>query len=134
MHYSLYEIGSFALGGLQPNKPLVFRSRPLPQALYNSMYLGVFEVPHCDKQNDVIQAYVSKACVSSKWVCLRHQAYILYKRNVCILVFLHMSACSVLLRRMLESKRLACGSDDVTQYNTITTTKLLEFHMHYICP
>jgi len=39
--------------------------------------------------------------------------------NVCILVFLHVFAYSMLLRRMLKFKRLACGSDDVSQYNTI---------------
>jgi len=37
----------------------------------------------------------------------------------CILVFLHVFAYFMLLRCMLKFKRLACGSDDVTQYNTI---------------
>ena len=48
-----------------------------------------------------------------------HQTYTLYYRDVCILVFLHVFAYSMLLRCMLKFKRLACGSDDVTQYNTI---------------
>ena len=52
---------------------------------------------------------------------LRHQAYTLYYRDVCILVFPHVFANSMLLRSrcMLKFKRLACGSDDVTQHNTI---------------
>jgi len=49
---------------------------------------------------------------------LRHHAYTLYYRHVCILVFLHVFAFSMLLRCMLKFKRLAFGSDDVTQYNT----------------
>ena len=49
---------------------------------------------------------------------LRRQVYTLYYRHVCILVFLHVIAYSMLLRCMLKFKRLACGSDDVTQYNT----------------
>jgi len=48
---------------------------------------------------------------------LRHQTYTLYYRDVCILVFFHVFAYFMLLRCMLF-KRLACGSDDVTQYNT----------------
>jgi len=48
---------------------------------------------------------------------LRHQTYTLYYRDVCILVFL--LAYFMLLRCMLKFKRLACGSYDVTQYNTI---------------
>jgi len=52
---------------------------------------------------------------------LRHQAYTLYYRHVCILVFLHVFAYSMFLRCMLKFKRLACGSEDVTQYNTVTT-------------
>jgi len=47
---------------------------------------------------------------------LRHQAYTLYYRH--ILVFLHVFAFSMLLRCMLKFKRLACGIEDVTQYNT----------------
>ena len=50
---------------------------------------------------------------------LRHQTYTLYHRDVCILVFLHVLAYFMLLRCMLKFKRLACGSDDVTQYSTI---------------
>ena len=50
---------------------------------------------------------------------LRHQTYTLYYRDVYILVFLHVFAYFMLLRCMLKFKRLACGSDDVTQYNTI---------------
>jgi len=49
---------------------------------------------------------------------LRHQTYTLYNRDVCILVFLHVFAYFMLLRCMLNFKRLACGSDDVTRYNT----------------
>jgi len=49
---------------------------------------------------------------------LRHQTYTLYYRDVCILVFLHVLAYCMLLRFMLKFKCLACGSDDVTQYNT----------------
>jgi len=48
---------------------------------------------------------------------LRHQTYTLYYRDVCILVFLHVFAYCMLLRCMLKFKYLACGSDDVTQYN-----------------
>jgi len=51
---------------------------------------------------------------------LRHQAYTLYYSHVCILVFLHVFAFSMLLRCMLKFKRLACGIEDVTQYNRIT--------------
>jgi len=50
---------------------------------------------------------------------LLHQAYTLYYRHVCILVFLHVFAYSMLLRCMLKFKRLACGSEDVTQYTTV---------------
>jgi len=50
---------------------------------------------------------------------LRHQMYTLYCRDVCILVFLHVFEYFMLLRCMLKFKRLACGSDDVTQYSTI---------------
>jgi len=50
---------------------------------------------------------------------LRHQAYTLYYRHVCILVFLHVFAYSMLLRYMLKFKRLACGSDDVAQDNSM---------------
>jgi len=52
---------------------------------------------------------------------LRHHAYTLHYRHVCILVFLHVFAFSMLLRCMLKFKRLACGIEDVTQYNTILT-------------
>jgi len=51
---------------------------------------------------------------------LRHQTYTLYYRDVCILVFLHVFAYFMILRCMLKFKRLACGSDDVTQYNNIS--------------
>jgi len=51
---------------------------------------------------------------------LRHQAYTLYYRHVCILVFLPVFAYSMLLRCMLKFKRLEFGSDDVTQYNVNT--------------
>jgi len=87
------------------------------------MYLEVIVVLHYNKHDDVIHAYVSKACVSSNYMYLRHQAYILYYRHVCILFFLHVFAYSMLLRCMLKFKRLACGSEDVTQYNTITVKK-----------
>jgi len=50
---------------------------------------------------------------------LRHQAYTLYYRHVCILVFLHVFAFLMLLRCMLKFKRLARGIEDATQYNTI---------------
>ena len=55
---------------------------------------------------------------------LRHQTYTLYYRDVCILVFLHVFAYFMLLRCMLKFKPLACGSDDVTQYNTMFSTAL----------
>jgi len=58
---------------------------------------------------------------------LRHQTYTLYYRDVCILVFLHVFAYFMLLRCMLKFKRLACGSDDVTQYNTITKYSAQQF-------
>jgi len=44
---------------------------------------------------------------------LRHQAYTLYYRHVCILVFLHVFVYSMLLRCMLKFKRLACGNEDI---------------------
>ena len=50
---------------------------------------------------------------------LRHQTYTLYYCDVCILVFLHVFEYFMLLRCMLKFKRLVCGSDDVTQYNTM---------------
>jgi len=50
---------------------------------------------------------------------LRHQTYTLYYRDVCTLFFLNVFAYFMLLRCMLKFKRLACGNDDVTQYNTI---------------
>jgi len=49
----------------------------------------------------------------------RHQANTLYYRHVCILVFLHVFAYSMLLRCMFKVKLLACGNEDVTQYNTM---------------
>ena len=33
---------------------------------YKSMYLEVIAVLHCNKQDDFIPTYISKACVSSK--------------------------------------------------------------------
>jgi len=42
---------------------------------------------------------------------LRHQAYTLYYR--------HVFAFSMLLQCMLKSKHLVCGTEDVTQYNTM---------------
>ena len=100
---------------------------PTPSSILKSMYLEVIAVLHYNKHDDVIHAYVSKACVSSKKMYLRHQTYTLYYRDVCILVFLHVFAYFTLLRCMLKFKRLACGSDDVTQYNTIQCIISLEF-------
>jgi len=60
---------------------------------------------------------------------LRHQAYTLYYRHVCILVFLHVFAFSMLLRCVLKFKRFACGIEDVTQYNThflVSVRQILE--------
>ena len=54
------------LGGLQPRWPLVLRSLSLPHALYRSMYLEVIAVLQYNEHDDVVHAYVSKACVSSK--------------------------------------------------------------------
>ena len=61
-------------------------------------------------------------------MCLRHQTYTLYYRDVCILVFLHVFAYFMLLRCMLKFKRLACGSDDVAQYKytQVPSFRLLE--------
>ena len=56
---------------------------------------------------------------------LRHQACTLYYHHVCILVFLHLFAFSMLLRPMLEFKHLACGIEDVTQYNIIISTVIV---------
>ena len=52
---------------------------------------------------------------------LRHQTYSLYYRDVCILVFLHVFAYSMLLRCMLNSSALRVGVTTLlnTQYNTI---------------
>jgi len=58
---------------------------------------------------------------------LRHQTYTLYYRGVCILVFLHVFAYFMLLRCMLKFKRLACVSDDVTQYNSPTALLFQNF-------
>jgi len=82
--------------------PLVLRSLPLPGAFYKSRYLEVIAVLHYNKHDDVIHASVSKACVSSKWVYWRHQACGLYCRHICILVFLHVFPCSMLLRCMFK--------------------------------
>jgi len=81
------------------------------------MYLEVIAVLYYNKQDDDIHAYVSKACISSKKMYLRHQAYTLYYRHVCILVFLHVFAYSMLLRCTLKFKRLAWGV--TTLLNTI---------------
>ena len=62
---------------------------------------------------------------------LRHQAYALYYRHVCILVFLHVFAFSMLLRCMLKFKRLACGIEDVTQYNTTSCDFLIELKNNF---
>jgi len=63
---------------------------------------------------------------------LRHQAYTLYYRHVCILVFLYVFAYSMLLRCMLKFKRLACGSEDVTQYNHVNYVKRFDNYNHDI--
>ena len=64
MYCSLYKKSSFTLGGLQPRWPLVLRS--LPHAFFKSMYtLEVIAVLHYNKHDYVVDAYVSKACVSS---------------------------------------------------------------------
>jgi len=63
-----------------------------------SLYLDVIAVLHYNKHDDdVIHAYVSKACVSSKQMYLRHKVYTLYYRHACILIFLHVFAYSMLL-------------------------------------
>jgi len=54
------------LGDLQPRWPLVLCSLPLPHAFYTSMYLEVTVALHYNMHDDVIHAYVSKVCVSSK--------------------------------------------------------------------
>jgi len=60
---------------------------------------------------------------------LRHQAYAIYYPHVCILVFLHVFWFSMLLRCMLKFKCLACGIEDVTQYNiAIATFFLISVH------
>jgi len=89
------------------------------------MYLEVMAVLHYNKHDNVVHAYVSKACVSSKEMYLRHQAYTLYYSHVCILVFLHVFPFSIVLRCMLKFMRLACGIDDVTQYNTANNCLLV---------
>jgi len=66
------------------------------------------------------------SCVRLKSLCfikVNVFAYTLYYHHVCILVFLHVFAYSMLLRCVLKFKRLACGSEDVTQYNTINHVK-----------
>jgi len=45
---------------LGPSQP------PIPHAFYKSMYLEVIAALHYNKLDDVVHAYVSKACVSSK--------------------------------------------------------------------
>ena len=59
-------------------------------------------------------------------MCFRHQAYTLYYRHVGIPVFLDVFAYSMLLRCMHKFKRVVCGSEDVTQYNTMCS-----FHRYY---
>jgi len=81
------------------------------------MYLDVIAVLHYNKHDDVVHAYVSQTGVSSKEMYLRHHASSLYHRHVCILVFLHVFAFSMLLRCMLKFKRLVCGIEDVSQCN-----------------
>jgi len=63
---------------------------------------------------------------------LRHHAYTLYYRHVCILVFLHMFAFSMLLGCMLKFKRLARGIEDVTQYNTVYTRQSSACHSNRV--
>jgi len=68
----------------------------------------------------------------------RHKAYALYYYQVCILVFLHVFAFFMLLRCMLKFKRLACGIEHVTQYNTISiAVNCINFYfdfLHYNAP
>ena len=57
---------------------------------------------------------------------LRHQTYTLYYRDVCILVFMYLRiACYC--DACLNSSAFACGSDDVTQYNTYYCLKAKGF-------
>jgi len=78
------------------------------------MYLEGIAVLHYNKHDDVIYAYVSKACFIKVNVLAPSSVYSLllscmYPRlPSCICVF-HVTAMHV--------QRLACGSEDVTQYN-----------------
>jgi len=80
------------------------------------MYLEVIAVLHYNKHDDVIHAYVSKACFIKVNVFAPSSIYSLLPPRMhprlpsCICVF-HVTA-------MLKFKCLACGSEDVTQYNT----------------
>jgi len=62
---------------------------------------------------------------------LRHQAYTLHYRHVCIIVFLHVFAYSMLLRCMLKFKRLACGRKDVTQYSDVLCWNVTLTYVHF---
>jgi len=61
---------------------------------------------------------------------LRHQAYTLYCRHACIPVILHVFVYYMLLRCMLKFKRLACGSEDVTQYNAMISRSCSQAKRH----
>jgi len=96
------------------DEPLVLRS------LHSLMHF----INRCtwkSSQYFIIISMKRHSCVRLKSLCfikVNVFAYTLYYHHVCILVFLHVFAYSMLLRCVLKFKRLACGSEDVTQYNT----------------
>jgi len=73
-----------------------------------------------DVKKCVMVKFMDHCCLQIKELQTEQEcSYTLFYRHVCVLVFLHVFAYSMLLRCTLKFKRLACGSDDVTQYNTI---------------
>ena len=116
--YFLNKYSFNKLGGLQPKWPLVLRSLPLPHAFYKSMYLEAIPVPHYNNHDGVIRVCVLKACVSSKLIYLRQQAYTLYYRHVCVSSSSFMYLCiSCYCDVCLKSSALHVGVK--TLHNTI---------------
>jgi len=84
------------------------------------MYLEIIAALHYNNHDDVIHACVWKACISSKYSkCISAIERILYTTAMYTssssFVYLFFFS---LLRCMLKVSRFACGSEDVTQYNT----------------
>ena len=99
------------------------------------MYLEVIAILRCNKHDDLIHARVSKLVFhQSKCICvikriLSTTAMYTSSSSFMCVVF----ACSMSLRCMLNFKRLACGSEDITQLlNTILSW--LCFYVFLVIP